>query len=135
MRVPILAAVCTAALILAASSAACTTAVKHSRPTADGVINGNFVIVGGASAYNFERPVPGAITFVAAGRRTVVVRDDKSGQFSARLPSGYYRVCGTSPDLHDGPSGSNSNRTTCAPTNVKVSAGRKSYVRLSFAVP
>lgn len=130
MRIPALAAA-SAALILAASSAACSGTAGHTRPTADGAIAGTFVIEGGPSGAPPEQPVPGTIRFAAAGRRTVKVYAGRSGRFTARLAPGYYLVSGTTPNIH----GPGNQGTTCAQKKARVSADRKTYLLLACYVP
>lgn len=53
-----------------------------------------------------ERPIPGTVTFTAAGHRRVTVPVGPSGTFSVRLPSGRYHVSGRSPRITEVSSGS-----------------------------
>ena len=63
---------------------------------AAGHVTGGLLIEGGpigpGGQQPGERPIPGTVTFAAAGHRPVSVRVGGSGKFSAWLPPGRYRV-------------------------------------------
>lgn len=65
------------------------------------------------------RPMPGIVTFTAAGHRRVTVRVGNSGSFSVRLPPGRYQVSGP-----------------CSrPMPVTVAARRTAHVKIICVVP
>ena len=82
----------------AAEHAADHTAVHTSGGPAwaTGHVTGRLLIEGGpispGGQQPGERPIPGTVTFTAAGRRPVAVGVGASGTFSAWLPPGRYQV-------------------------------------------
>jgi hypothetical protein len=86
----------------------CTAAAAAERataypPRATGHVTGRLVMEGGpispSGKQPGERPIPGTVTFTAAGHRPVSVKAGTSGKFSAWLQPARYRVTGRSPDL------------------------------------
>ena len=83
-----------------------------------------------------ERPIPGTVTFAAAGHRPVSVRVGTSGKFSAWLPPGRYRVAGRSPDIETVTSSGKTVEQTCSqPLSVTVSAQRAATIAVVCIVP
>jgi hypothetical protein len=86
----------------AAAAAAAEPATGHPAGAA-GHVTGRLLIEGGpispSGKQPGERPIPGTVTFTAAGHRPVSVNAGNSGKFSAWLPPARYLVTGRSPDL------------------------------------
>src|ERR1700721_4537191 len=74
---------------------------SHPPARATGHVTGRLLIEGGplgpGGQQPGERPIPGTVTFTAAGHRPGQVGVGASGKFSAALPPGRYRVTGRSP--------------------------------------
>jgi hypothetical protein len=86
-----------------------------------------------------ERPMPGTVTFAAAGHRQVAVQVGASGTFSVQLPAGTYQVSGRSPDIETS-NGSGASETDqelpCSqPLSAKITAGHVATVTVTCVVP
>jgi hypothetical protein len=126
----------------AAEHAAGHTAVHTSGGLAwaTGHVTGRLLIEGGpigpGGQQPGERPIPGTVTFSAAGHRPVAVRVGASGTFSAWLPPGRYQVSGRSPDIITVTgSGKHEVRTCSQPVSVTVSARHAATLAVICIVP
>jgi hypothetical protein len=111
-----------------------------SQARAAGHVTGRLLIAGGpigpGGQQPGERPIPGTVTFTAAGHRPVPVGTGTSGKFSAWLPPGRYRVAGRSPDIETVTSSGKTVEQTCSrPLSVTVSARHTATVAVVCAVP
>ena len=128
---------CTAAG--AAESAASYTA-GHPPARATGHVTGRLLIEGGplgpGGQQPGERPIPGTVTFTAAGYRPVAVGVGTSGTFSVALPPGRYQVTGRSPDIVTvTDSGKDLVQTCGGPFSVTVSARHTATIAVVCIVP
>ena len=83
-----------------------------------------------------ERPIPGTVTFTAAGHRPVQVGVGASGKFSAALPPGRYQVAGRSPDFETVTgSGKDLEQTCSQPLSVTVSGRHAAAISVVCIVP
>ena len=133
-----------AALVLAGcatASAQPTAATGHpakGHPAA-GHLTGRFLMEGGAMGLGGqqpgERPIPGTVTFTAAGHRTVTVKVGPSGRFSKQLPPGSYQVSGSSPDIETVTGSGKTLVQTCGVASASVTAGHTTSVELICYVP
>jgi hypothetical protein len=130
---------CTAASAAGAGSAgAAGSAAAPARAT--GHVTGTLVMEGGplgpGGKQPGERPLPGTVTFTAAGHRPVAVKAGASGKFSAWLPPGRYRVAGRSPDVQTQTGSGRAVEQTCSPpSSVTVTAGHAVAVTVACIVP
>ena len=89
-----------------------------------GHVTGRLLIEGGpigpGGQQPGERPVPGTVTFTAAGHRPVSVGVGTSGKFSAWLPPGRYRVAGRSPDIETVTTSGKTVEQTCSQDRKSV---------------
>ena len=82
-----------------------------------------------------ERPIPGTVTFTAAGHRPVTVEVGASGRFSVALAPGQYQVSGRSPDIIE-VDGTTQRELPCSqPASATVTAGRTAVITLACIVP
>jgi hypothetical protein len=128
---------CTAA---GAAEHAASHATGHPAARATGHVTGKLLIEGGAigpgGQQPGERPIPGTVTFTAAGHRPVAVGVGTSGKFSAALPPGRYQVTGRSPDIITvTDSGKDLVQTCGGPFSVTVSARHTVAVSVVCIVP
>jgi hypothetical protein len=128
---------CTAA---GAAEHAASHATGHPAARATGHVTGKLLIEGGAigpgGQQPGERPIPGTVTFTAAGRWPVAVGVGTSGKFSAALPPGRYQVTGRSPDIITvTDSGKDLVQTCGGPFSVTVSARHTAAVSVVCIVP
>jgi hypothetical protein len=126
----------------AAEHAAGHTAVHTSGGPAwaAGYVTGRLLIEGGpispSGQQPGERPIPGTVTFTAAGPRPVAVEVGSSGTFSAWLPPGRYQVSGRSPDIITvTDSGKDEVQTCSQPVSVMVSARHAATLAVVCIVP
>jgi hypothetical protein len=122
----------------AAGHAAGQTAAGPNRAT--GHVTGKLLMEGGpigpGGQQPGERPIPGTVTFTAAGHRPVNVRVGISGRFSAWLPHGRYHVTGHSPDIITVTgSGRHLEQTCSQPWTVTVRARHTATVAVVCVVP
>ena len=122
----------------AAEHAAGHPAVGPARAT--GHVTGRLLIEGGAMGPGGQqpgkRPIPGTVTFTAAGHRPVAVGVGASGTFSAWLPPGRYQVTGRSPDIVTvTDSGKDEVQTCSQPVSVTVSARHAATLAVVCIVP
>jgi hypothetical protein len=110
-------------------------------------VTGRLVMEGGAigpgGQQPGERPIPGTVTFTAAGHQPVTaghepvaveVRD--SGKFSVWLPPGRYRVAARSPDIQTITGSGKAVEQTCSqPQSVTVSARHTTTITIACIVP
>ena len=83
-----------------------------------------------------ERPIPGTVTFTAAGHWPVAVKVGASGAFSAWLPRGRYQVTARSPDIITvTDSGQDEVQTCSQPVSVTVSARYAATLAVVCIVP
>jgi hypothetical protein len=132
-----------AALVLAGCA---TASAQPTAPTghpatghpATGHLTGRFLMEGGpmgpGGQQPGERPIPGTVTFTAAGRRPVTVKVGPSGSFSKQLPPGSYQVSGRSPDIEAG-SGKPQALPCSQPASVTLTAGHTTSVDVICYVP
>jgi len=107
---------------------------------ATGHVTGRLLIEGGpigpGGQQPGERPIPGTVTFTAAGHRVAAVGAGASGKFSAWLPPGRYQVAGRSPDVETvTSSGRDVERTCSQPLSVTVSARHPAAIAVVCIVP
>jgi len=107
---------------------------------AAGHVTGRLLIEGGpigpGGQQPGERPIPGTVTFTAAGHRPVSVGAGTSGKFSAWLPPGRYRVAGRSPDIETVTTSGKTVEQTCSqPMSVTVSARDAASIAVVCVVP
>jgi hypothetical protein len=135
------------ALLLTGCTAASAATYTAATPRATGHVTGKLVMEGGAigpgGQQPGERPIPGTVTFTAAGHQpvtagfrpvTVGVRD--SGKFSVWLPPGRYRVAGRSPDIQTVTASGKAVEQTCSqPQSVTVSARHTATITIACIVP
>src|ERR1700749_1179230 len=90
---------------------------------ATGHLTGKLVMEGGplgpGGLQPGERPMPGTVTFTAAGHQAVQV--GSSGDFSVPLPPGRYQVAGRSPDIMEVDDGHSRELPCSQPASVVVS--------------
>ena len=115
-------------------------ATGHPSARATGHVTGKLLIEGGpigpGGQQPGERPIPGTVTFTAAGHRPVQVGVGVSGKFSAWLPPGRYRVAGRSPDIETvTASGKDLERTCSQPLSVTVMARHAATIAVVCIVP
>ena len=105
---------------------------------ATGHLTGKLVMVGGplgpGGKQPDERPMPGTVTFTAAGHQAVTVEVGSSGEFSVPLPPGRYQVAGRSPDIMEVDGGHSQELPCSQPTSVVVSAGTTATITLACVV-
>jgi hypothetical protein len=98
-----------AALLLAACTATAGQVSRAGGRANEGTVAGGLVLEGGpivpGGQQPGQRPMPGAVTFAAAGRPVVTVKVGRSGTFTVRLQPGRYRVFGRSPEVAEVSSG------------------------------
>jgi hypothetical protein len=82
-----------------------------------------------------ERPLPGTVTFTAAGHHPVSVRVGAAGTFSVPLPPGRYQVSGRSPSVIEVDGGSTRELPCSQPTTATVTAGHTATVTVACVVP
>jgi hypothetical protein len=117
-----------------AASAAVYTAAGAARVTGKLVRAGGPMGPGGQQPG--EQPLPGTVTFTAAGHRPVDVRVGASGKFSVWLDPGRYRVAGRSPDIVTVTSTGKDLEQTCSqPLSVTVRARHTMAIAVVCAVP
>ena len=117
--------------------AGCATAGTQA-PTA-GHLTGRLVMEGGpmgpGGQQPGERPIPGTVTFTAAGHRPVTVEVGASGRFSVALAPGRYQVSGRSPEDNE-VDGAKQRELPCSqPASATVTAGRTAVITLACIVP
>jgi hypothetical protein len=123
-----------------AAGAAGHTAVHASGgpASATGHVTGRLLIEGGpispGGQQPGERPIPGTVTFTAAGHRPVAAGVGASGTFSVWLLPGRYQVSGRSPDLITD-SGKHEVQTCSQPVSVTVSARHAATLAVVCIVP
>ena len=105
---------------------------------ATGHLTGKLVMVGGplgpGGKQPDERPMPGTVTFTAAGHQAVTVTVGSSGEFSVPLPPGRYHVSGRSPDIMEVDGGHSRELPCSQPASVVVSAGNTTTITLACIV-
>jgi hypothetical protein len=121
-----------------AASAATYTAATPARAT--GHVTGKLVMEGGAigpgGQQPDERPIPGTVTFTAAGHQPVAVGVRDSGKFSVWLPPGRYQVAARSPDIQTITGSGKAVEQTCSqPQSVTVSARHTATITVVCVVP
>ena len=129
-----------AALLLAGCATASAQPAPAKGHPATGHVTGRFFMEGGAISLNGQqpgdRPIPGTVTFTAAGHREVTVQVGSSGRISAWLPSGTYQVSGRSPYIETVNGSGKPQELPCAQlTSVTVTAGHTTTVTLTCFVP
>ena len=127
---------CTAAG--AAESAASYTA-GHPPARATGHVTGRLLIEGGplgpGGKQPGERPIPGTVTFTAAGHRPVAIKAGNSGKLSAWLPPGRYRVVWRSPAIITVTDSGHEEQTSSPAPSVTISARHAATITLVAIVP
>jgi hypothetical protein len=126
-----------------AASAAEHVAAGHAasnRAQTTGGVTGRLLIEGGpigpGGQQPGEQPIPGTVTFTAAGHRPVSVAVGASGKFSAWLPPGRYQVAGRSPDIKTVTSSGKTLEQTCTrPLSVTVRAQHAAAIAVLCIVP
>jgi hypothetical protein len=115
-------------------------ATGHTPTRATGHVTGRLLIEGGPISLGGqqpgERPIPGTVTFTAAGHRPVQVGVGASGRFSAWLLPGRYQVAGRSPDIETVTgSGKDLEQTCSQPLSVTVKARHSTAIAVVCIVP
>ena len=115
-------------------------ATGHPPARVTGHVTGKLLIEGGAigpgGQQPGERPIPGTVTFTAAGHRPVRLVVGTSGKFSAWLAPGRYQVAGRSPDVETVTgSGKDLEQTCSQPLSVTVSARHAAAISVVCIVP
>ena len=82
-----------------------------------------------------ERPIPGTVTFTAAGHQRIAVKVGPSGAFSVPLPPGRYQVSGRSPNITEVDGGSTQDPPCSQPVSATVTAGHTATVAVICVVP
>jgi hypothetical protein len=128
---------CTAA---GAAEHAADHSTGHPPARATGHVTGRLLIEGGplgpGGQQPGERPIPGTVSFTAAGHWLVQVGVGPSGRFSAWLPPGRYRVAGRSPDVETVTDSGQDLKQTCSqPLSVTVSARHTAAISVVCIVP
>jgi len=104
-----------------------------------GHVTGRLLIEGGpirpGGQQPGERPIPGTVTFTAAGQRPVAIKAGNSGTFSAWLPPGRYRVVWRSPAIITVTDSGHEEQTSAQPTSVTISAQHAATIKLVAIVP
>jgi hypothetical protein len=107
--------------------------------TATGHVAGRLVMEGGpmgpGGQQPGERPIPGTVTFTAAGHKPVTVKVGSSGAFSVPLPPGRYRVSGRSPAIMEVDGVRNRELPCTQPASATVTAGHTASITLACVVP
>ena len=130
----------TCACLLATLALAGCSTTSHGQAPVTGHLTGRFVMEGGpigpAGQQPGERPIPGTVTFTAAGRPTVTIQVGDSGRFSVWLPTGRYQVSGRSPDIEEGTGSGPGRELPCSqPLSVTITAQHASAITLTCIVP
>ena len=104
-----------------------------------GHLSGRLVMEGGplgpGGQQPGERPIPGTVTFTAAGHQQIAVQVGTSGSFSVRLSPGPYQVSGRSPTIETS-GGSGGQEPPCSqPLSVTITAGHTATVTVTCVVP
>jgi hypothetical protein len=123
-----------------AAAGAAEHATSHPPAPATGHVTGKLLIEGGpispGGQQPGERPIPGTVTFTAAGHRPVQVGVGTSGKFSAWLPPGRYQVAGRSPRIETVTSSGKDLEQTCSqPSSVTVRARHAAAISVVCIVP
>jgi hypothetical protein len=137
----LLLAACALSLLLAGcagASAARPAAADQSAAT--GQVSGRFVMDGGPMGPGGQqpspRPIPGTVTFAAAGHPAVSVTVPAAGGFSVRLRPGRYQVTGRSPQVETVTGSGRAQQQVCSqPAPVTVTAGHAATVAVVCVVP
>jgi len=118
--------------------AGCGTAAAQQKP-ATGHVAGKLVMEGGplgpGGQQPRERPLPGTVTFTAAGHRAVSVKVGAAGTFSVPLPPGRYQVSGRSPDVIEVDGGTSRELPCSRPASTTVTAGHTVTITVACIVP
>jgi hypothetical protein len=127
---------CTAA---GATEHAASHATGHPPARATGHVTGKLFIEGGpigaGGKQPGERPIPGTVTFTAAGHRSVAIKVGNSGKFSAWLPPGRYRVVWRSPAIITVTDSGHEEQTSSQASSVTISARHAATITLVAIVP
>jgi hypothetical protein len=127
---------CTAA---GAAGSAASYAVGHPPARTTGHVTGRLLIEGGplgpGGKQPGERPIPGTVTFTAAGHRPVAIKVGNSGKFSAWLPPGRYRVLWRSPAIITVTDSGHEEQTSSPAPSVTISARHAATITLVAIVP
>jgi hypothetical protein len=127
---------CTAA---GAAESAAGHAAGHPPARATGHVTGRLLIEGGplgpGGKQPGERPIPGTVTFTAAGRRPVAIKVGNSGRFSAWLPPGRYQVVWRSPAIITVTDSGHEEQTSSQAPSVTISARHAATITLVAIVP
>jgi hypothetical protein len=129
-----------AALLLAGCATASAQPTAAKGDAATGHVTGRFFMEGGAISLNGQqpgdRPIPGTVTFTAAGHRQVAVQVGSSGRISAWLSAGTYQVSGRSPFIETVSGSGPAQVLPCAQlTSVTVTARHTTTLTLTCIVP
>ena len=128
-------------LLLAGCTAAAAAEPGPAHPArASGHVTGRLLMEGGPISLSGkqpgERPIPGTVTFTAAGHRTVFVHAGTSGKFSAWLPPARYRVTGRSPEILTVTASGKTEELPCSqPLSVTVTARHAVTISVVCIVP
>lgn len=128
-----------ACLLAALLTAGCAATIGQAPVT--GHLAGRLVMEGGpmgpGGQQPGERPIPGTVTFTAAGHRQIAVQVGTSGTFLVRLPPGTYQVSGRSPSIEtsSGSGGSEQELPCSQPSSAKITAGHTATITVACAVP
>ena len=103
-----------------------------------GRVTGHLIMEGGPIQPNGQqpvRPIPGTVTFTAAGHRSTSIQVGDSGTFSVRLSPGRYRISAQSPRILEVDGGHNRELPCSQPLSVTVKAGHSAAITVACIVP
>jgi hypothetical protein len=107
---------------------------------ATGHVTGTLLIEGGpigpGGQQPGERPIPGTVTFTAAGHRSMSIQVGNSGTFSVRLSPGRYQISAKSPRIIEVDAAGHDHELPCSqPLSVTVKAGHPAAITIACIVP
>ena len=130
---------CAGAGSAGAGSAGAGSAGGAGQAPATGHLAGRLVMEGGpmrpGGQQPGERPMPGTVTFTAAGHQPVTVTVGSSGAFSVPLAPGRYQVSGRSSDIMQVDGGHSRELPCSQPASAAVTAGHTATITLTCVVP
>jgi hypothetical protein len=128
-------------LLLAGGLAGCAATGGHGHATGRvvGQVTGELLMEGGAIGPGGQQPgpcpIPGTVSFTAAGHQLVAVGVGPSGTFSVQLPPGRYDASGRSPFIAQVRDGSKLQLPCSQPVPVTVSARQTAIITVTCIVP
>jgi hypothetical protein len=114
-------------------------AQPHVAGQPDGRVTGHLIMEGGPiqpSGQQPVRPIPGTVTFTAAGHRSTSIQVGNSGTFSVRLSPGRYQISAKSPRIIEVDAAGHDHELPCSqPLSVTVKAGHPAAITIACIVP